>query len=350
MNSNKHPQQRSDAVLLKRYVRESDPHALAILFRRYERLVWSVCARALSNQVDREDAFQATFLTLAEKASRIRKPESLSNWLYGVASRNAWRIRKHRSQSGSSLGNDTDDLVDEKSLLTAVTRQREIDLVDQQLRAMPEKDRTPLVLRYFAGLTAKEIADRMSLTVSATEGRLRRSRKKLRAMLVEAGHQRTGMGPTFGFGAHFAVMAIRPGLLSEIISKCKTAPAGQGSGLLETNLTTGVKIMIYKSIYSIGVTGAAALFMVAAAIHGPVAEKPKQVTQVAANQGTFCDESNAIEIVNVDEATKGSEAVGTEKDNGHLQAFHEHLHGRLIAMHNSVHAHFRLLADFIHGN
>jgi RNA polymerase sigma-70 factor (ECF subfamily) len=45
-----------------------------------------VCRRLLPGH-DAEDAFQATFLTLARKAGSIGKHESVSGWLYTVASR-----------------------------------------------------------------------------------------------------------------------------------------------------------------------------------------------------------------------------------------------------------------------
>lgn len=75
----------TDSQLLAVYVSAHDTRAFGELVRRYERLVWSTCQRVLNNRCDVEDAFQTTFLLLATKAHRIRKPDSLSNWLYGVA-------------------------------------------------------------------------------------------------------------------------------------------------------------------------------------------------------------------------------------------------------------------------
>src|SRR5262245_26618250 len=89
------PRQRdcSDLDLLQRFVKDHDEAAFRVLIRRYGRTVFSVCRCLLPCESDAEDAFQATFLVLAQKAESIRKGQSLGSWLYGVASRTALKSR-----------------------------------------------------------------------------------------------------------------------------------------------------------------------------------------------------------------------------------------------------------------
>ena len=79
----------SDQELLARYRRCRDEAAFEILVRRYGPLVLGVCRRVIGRHHDAEEAFQGTFLVLAQKAMAGRIPEALPNWLYGVAYRTA---------------------------------------------------------------------------------------------------------------------------------------------------------------------------------------------------------------------------------------------------------------------
>ena len=73
--------------------------AFAELVRRHGPMVLGACRQLLRNAHDSEDAFQATFLVLAQKAGSIRRPERLAYWLYGVATRVA---RKTRGAGGTT--------------------------------------------------------------------------------------------------------------------------------------------------------------------------------------------------------------------------------------------------------
>src|SRR5688572_21382769 len=81
----------SDGELLRRFSTCNDHLAFEALVSRYGPLVWSVCKGSLRCRQDAEDAFQATFLILVDKASSIRDRKSFRSWLFGVARRVAMK-------------------------------------------------------------------------------------------------------------------------------------------------------------------------------------------------------------------------------------------------------------------
>ena len=75
----------TDGGLLRRYLECRDEAAFEALLLRHGPMVLGVSRRVTGNLADAEDAFQAAFLLLVQKAATIRPREHVGNWLYGVA-------------------------------------------------------------------------------------------------------------------------------------------------------------------------------------------------------------------------------------------------------------------------
>src|SRR2546427_10922737 len=82
----------NDAHLLERFARQGDEAAFERLVFLHGPMVLGLCQRLLRHEQHVENAFQATFLTLARKAGPISNKESLASWLYKVAYRVASRL------------------------------------------------------------------------------------------------------------------------------------------------------------------------------------------------------------------------------------------------------------------
>src|SRR5262249_24339883 len=147
-------------------------------------LVQGVCRRLLRKEHEVEDAFQATFLVLAQKAHAIRKRESLGSWLHGVAYRIAARARAdaalrraHEKKARTPSPCPAQDLSG-----------RELcEVLDKELPQLREKSRAPRVLCYREGQTKDEAAQQLGWSPGRIKGLLERGRNQLRPRLTRRG-------------------------------------------------------------------------------------------------------------------------------------------------------------------
>jgi RNA polymerase sigma-70 factor (ECF subfamily) len=122
-----------------------------------------------------EDVAQDACLAAARSLSKLREPSRYLPWFYQIVYRFA---KQHLRKSRPSTASLPEDLPASRS----VTAEEHMDL-EAALGALPERLRTTLVLYYWAGLSAPEIAHVMGTTATATRFRLTDARRRLQRLL-----------------------------------------------------------------------------------------------------------------------------------------------------------------------
>jgi RNA polymerase sigma factor (sigma-70 family) len=174
----------ADAELVRRFADNQDEAAFAVLVRRHGALVLGVCRRVLGHAQDAEDAFQATFLILARKARSIRRLQALGSWLYKVAYRTALRARALQARRKARESN----ACEHRDVLTLDAPRDDVgDLLDEEVRRLPEKYRAPVLLCYLQGRTNEEAARQLHCPTGTLKIRLLRARELLRRRLSRRG-------------------------------------------------------------------------------------------------------------------------------------------------------------------
>jgi RNA polymerase sigma factor (sigma-70 family) len=173
----------SDRELLRHYTDRHDEAAFAALVRRHGPMVWRACRRLLRQEQDAEDVYQATFLVLAKKADAQQWQDSVAGWLYGVAVRLAHKARCRATRRFAAVGAagvvaDPLDHLSGRELLAAL---------DEELAALAEEYRTPLLLCNLEGRTQEEAARQLGCSLSTVRRRLEVGRGLLHGRLSRRG-------------------------------------------------------------------------------------------------------------------------------------------------------------------
>ncbi|TWU19962.1 RNA polymerase sigma factor [Allorhodopirellula heiligendammensis] len=215
----------SDRDLLDGWRRDGSRAAFDELVRRYRVMVLSICRRHCYQDQDADDAFQTTWVCLAQTASQIRHPERLAGWLHRVATRACQlTLKQRRRLANSSDPRDSSDLIDmndvpseDEQALEALSRRHEAIVLDEELSELPEHYRTAIVMHLIEGDSYQNIAERLESTVGAVRGHVQRGKQALAARL-----RHRGVVPVLAYAA-VQLLEVSESVAAEVTSR--TIPA-----------------------------------------------------------------------------------------------------------------------------
>ena len=183
------------ALLIAQIEDPSDREYVTALFREYHRLMFRTAQDYVSDQYEKEEIVQDSFVKIIEHLSTIRKLERYALPFYLVMI--VWNtainhLRRSNMRNRHQIFTEDPDLLQdhvapEASLdeYAAVLEHREA--VDRLWLKLSESDQFLLGAYYFVGFSTDEIAKTLGCSQDAVRMRLSRARKRAREILIKDG-------------------------------------------------------------------------------------------------------------------------------------------------------------------
>ncbi|CAN5308592.1 sigma-70 family RNA polymerase sigma factor [soil metagenome] len=159
-----------------------DAQAWEELIRRWQPRLWRFVLGMLTNRASAEDVLQNVWLRVVRSLARLREPERLGAWLYGIA--RAAVADRLREQYRHPPADEIEDIPDSDGGVDAVDL---IDSLQAGLARLHPADREVVVLFYLEERSINEVAEISNIPPGTVKSRLHRARRVIRDSLEKEG-------------------------------------------------------------------------------------------------------------------------------------------------------------------
>ncbi len=168
-----------DFSLIKRFI-EGDESTFKTLVHRHKEKVRNIIYLTISSPEEVDDIAQEVFITVYKNLKSFRFESQFTTWLYRITVNKCKdHLRKMKTRSIFIPVKETEDHgynhLKEDMDVPAI--------VQKAISKLPEKLRTPLLLKDIEGFSYQEIADTIQCEVGTVKSRIFRAREGLRNIL-----------------------------------------------------------------------------------------------------------------------------------------------------------------------
>ena len=185
----------SDAEIMLR-VREGDDAGFGILIEKYRKPIVHFMFRMVHNQAIAEELAQEVFLRVYRSRQSYRAEAKFSTWLYRIATnlgvnhardtkyeRTAQNVYLDQPDPETGVSPDVADAT--PSVEQDLLRQERMRAIRAHVMALPERQRTAVLMHKYQGMDYKQIGEVLRLSESATKSLLFRAYQELRQKLKD---------------------------------------------------------------------------------------------------------------------------------------------------------------------
>ena len=168
-------------------LRQDDISGLEALVRLHQTEATRIARLITRDQALAEDVVQSAFVRAYERIEQFDPSRAFAPWFFRIVSNDAVRAAQQSSRQVSTDSSFLDRIQDDAlSPDEIVATLDQFDSVTEALRLLPPAQRAVIVLRYYAGLSDREVATQLESTPGTIRWRLHAARKRLRQLLHQS--------------------------------------------------------------------------------------------------------------------------------------------------------------------
>ena len=153
--------------------------------------------RRVATVQDAEDIVQDVFVRIHANLAQLQDADRLTPWIYRIAHNAVIDYHRQRATAGAALeklaveteqdprGRSRDDALDNGSSKPSAEL---ADCTAALMERLPEKQRQAMALTELEGLTQKQAAEQLGLSVPGVKARVHRGRRQLKQLLLDCCH------------------------------------------------------------------------------------------------------------------------------------------------------------------
>lgn len=161
-----------------------------MLVKKYRGEAVNIAYSLLGCRADGEDVAQESFIKIYRNIGGFKEKSKFSTWLYRIVVNTACDFLRRKKNAPISL----DDI---KYTPSVLPKERESqgnkELINEALAKIPFEYRSALILKEIEGLSYKEIAEALKISIGTVESRIFRGRAMLKDFLIKKGAFKNGL-------------------------------------------------------------------------------------------------------------------------------------------------------------
>ena len=161
---------------------EGDLKAFETIYKVTSGFVYNVAYRIVHNRQDAEEVTQEVFLNIYRKLKYFRFEASFNTWVYRITTNCAINQYKKISKDNNRKQEFYEYLNPWPALdKSFLANESDKEIVNLFLRMLNPDQRMCIVLRSIEGLSYRQIADILKISINTVRSRIKRAREKLLA-------------------------------------------------------------------------------------------------------------------------------------------------------------------------